>query len=172
MLKILQTSLQQYLNHEFPDIQAGFRKGIGTRDQIANIHWFIEKAREFQKNIYFCFIDYAKAFVWIATNCGKYFKRWEYQTTLPASWEICMQVKKEQLEPDMEQLTGSKLGKEYIKAVYCHLTYLTCMQNTSHKVPSWMKHKLESRLLGEISIISDMQMTPPLWQKSEEELKN
>ena len=72
MLKILQTSLQQYLNHEFPDIQAGFRKGIGTRDQIANIHWFIEKAREFQKNIYFCFIDYAKAFVWIATNCGKF----------------------------------------------------------------------------------------------------
>ena len=107
--------------------QAGFRKGRGTRDQIANILWIIEKAREFQKNIYFCFIDYAKAFVWIATNCGKYFKRWEYQTTLPASWEICMQVKKLQLEPDMEQLTGSKLGKESDKAVYCLPAYLTYM---------------------------------------------
>ena len=108
MLKILQTSLQQYLNHEFPHIQAGFRKGIGTRDQIANIHWFIEKAREFQKNIYFCFIDYAKAFVWIATNCGKFWKRWEYQTTWPASCETCMQVRKQQLELDMEQQTGCK----------------------------------------------------------------
>ena len=72
MLKILQASLQQYTNHELPDIQAGFRKGRGTRDQIANIRWIIEKAREFQKNIYFCFIDYAKPFVWITTNCGKF----------------------------------------------------------------------------------------------------
>ena len=69
MLKILQVRLQQYMNQELPDIQAGFRKGRGTCDQIANIHWIIEKAREFQKNIYFCFIDYAKAFVWIMTNC-------------------------------------------------------------------------------------------------------
>ena len=81
MLKILPARLQQYVNHEVPDVQAGFRKGRGTRDQIANIHWIIEKAREFQKNIYFCFIDYAKAFVWTTTNCGKFFKRWEYQTT-------------------------------------------------------------------------------------------
>ena len=80
----------------------------------------MEKAREFQKNIYFCFIDYAKAFVWITTNYSKFFKRWEYQTTLPASWEICAQVKKQPLELDMEQWTGSKLGKEYNKAVYCH----------------------------------------------------
>ena len=72
MLKILQGRLQQYMNHELPDVQAGFRKGRGTRDQIANIHWIIKKAREFQKNIYFCFIDYAKAFVWITTNCGKF----------------------------------------------------------------------------------------------------
>ena len=86
MLKILQARLQQYVNHELPDVQAGFRKGRGTRDQIANIRWIMEKAREFQKNIYFCFIDYAKAFaVWITTNCGKFFKRWEYQTTCPAS---------------------------------------------------------------------------------------
>ena len=76
-----------------------------------------------------------------------------------------MQVKKQQLELDMEQQTGCKLGKEYIKAVYCHPAYLIYMQSTSHKMPAWMRHKLESRLLGEISITSDMQMTPPLWQK-------
>ena len=71
-LKILQARLQQYVNHELPNVQAGFRKGRGTRDQIANFHWIIKKAREFQKNIYFCFIDYAKAFVWITINCGKF----------------------------------------------------------------------------------------------------
>ena len=81
MLKILQARLQQYVNCELPDVQAGFRKGRRTRDQIANICWIIKKAREFQKNIYFCFIDYAKAFVWITINCGKFLKRWEYQTT-------------------------------------------------------------------------------------------
>ena len=81
MLKILQARLQQYVNRELPDVKAGFRKGRGTRDQIANICWIIEKAREFQKNIYFCFIDYAKAFVWITTSYGKFLKRWEYQTT-------------------------------------------------------------------------------------------
>ena len=81
MLKILQARLQQYVNCELPDVQAGFRKGRGTRDQIANICWIIEKAREFQKNIYFCFIDYTKPFLWITANCGKFFKRWEYQTT-------------------------------------------------------------------------------------------
>ena len=120
MLKILQASLQQYVNHELSYVQAGFRKGRGTRDQIANIHRITEKVREFQKNIYFCFIDYAKPFVQITTNCGKFFKRWEHQTTWSASWEICMQVKKQQLELHMEQQTGSKLGKEYIKVVYCH----------------------------------------------------
>ena len=82
---------------------------------------------------------------------------------LICSSETCMQVKKQQLEPDMEQQTGSKLGKEYVKAVYCHPTYLTSMQSTSCEMPGWMNNKLESRLLGEISITSDMQMTPPLW---------
>ena len=92
------------MNCELPDVQAGFRKGRGTRDQIANIHWIIEKAREFQKNIYFCFIGYAKAFDCVDTiNCGKFFKKWEYQTTWPSAWEICMQVRKQQLELDMEQ---------------------------------------------------------------------
>ena len=96
------------MNRELPDVQAGFRKGKRTRDQIANIHCIMEKAREFQKTIYFCVVDYAKAFVWITINCGKFFKKWEYQTTWPASWETYMQVRKQQLELDMEQQTGSK----------------------------------------------------------------
>ena len=107
MLKILQARLQQYVNCELPDVQVGFRKGRGTRDQIANIHWIMEKAREFQKNIYLCFIDYAKAFDCVDQN-GKFWKRWEYQTTWPACWETCMQVRKQQLELDTEQQTGSK----------------------------------------------------------------
>ena len=109
MLKILQSRLQQYVNCELPDVQAGFRKGRGTRDQIANIHLITEKAKEFQKNIYFCFTDNAKPLtVWITINCGKNLRRWEYQTTWSDSWEICMQVKKQQLELNMEQQTGSK----------------------------------------------------------------
>ena len=102
MLRILRARLQQYMNGELPDIQAGFRKGRGTRDQIANILWTIEKSREFQKNIYFCFTDYAEA-VWITINSGKFWNRWEYQSTWPVSWETCMQVRKQQLELDMEQ---------------------------------------------------------------------
>ena len=102
MLKILQARLQQYVNCELPDVQASSKKGRGTRDQIANICWIIKKAREFQKNIYFYFIEYAKAFDCLDhNNCGKFLKRWEYQITLLASWEICMQVKKQQLELDM-----------------------------------------------------------------------
>ena len=127
----------------------------------------MDKAREFQKNIYFCFIDCAKAFDCVDHNkLWKILKRWEYQITLTASWEICIQVKKQQLELDMEQQTGSKPGKEYIKAVYCHPAYLPYMQSTSWDTLGWKKHKLESRLPGEISITSDMQMTPPLWQKA------
>ena len=103
--------------------------------------------------------------VWITTNCGRFWKRGEYQTTWPASWENCMQVRKQQLELDTEQQTGSKSGKEYIKAVYCHPAYLTYMQSISWETLGWMKNKLESRILGEISITSDKQMTPPLWQK-------
>ena len=108
MLKILQVRLHQYVNHELPDVQAGFRKGRGTRDQIANICWIIEKAREFQKNIYFCFMTMPKPLtVWITIN-WKFWKRWEYQTTWPASWEAYLQIRKPQLELDMEQQTGSK----------------------------------------------------------------
>ena len=94
--------------------------------------------------------------VWITTNYGKFFKRWEYQTTWLASWEICTQVKKQQLELDREKKDWFQKGKEYVKAIYCHPAYLTYMQSTSCEMPGWMKHKLESRLPGEISITSDM----------------
>ena len=110
MLKILQARLQYYVNWELPDVQTGFRKGRGSRNQIANICWIIKKAREFQKNIYFCFIEYAKAFVWITAN-WKILKE-DYQITFPASWETYMQVQKQQSEWDMEQWTSSKLWKE------------------------------------------------------------
>ena len=109
MLRILQARLQKYMNCEIPGVQAGFRKGRGTRDQIAIICWIMEKAREFQKNINFCFIDYAKAF-----DCVDYNKLWKILGEMgipdpwPASWEICMQVRKQQLELDMEQQTGFK----------------------------------------------------------------
>ena len=109
MLKILQARLLQYMNCEVSDIQTGFRKGRGTRDQIADICWIIQTAREFQKNIYFWFTDYAKAVNCVDHNkLWKFWKRWEYQTTWLASWETYMQVSKQQWELDMEQLTGSK----------------------------------------------------------------
>ena len=108
MLKILQAKLQQYMNCELPYVQAGSRKGRGTRDKIANILWIIKQAIEFQQNIYFCFIDYAKAFDYVDHDkLLKILNETEYQTTWPASWETCMQVMKQQLELDMEQ-TGSK----------------------------------------------------------------
>ena len=140
------------MNRELPDVQAGFRKGRGTRDQIANICWIIEKARESQKNILFCFIYYAKAF-----DCVDHNKLWkilikmEIPDHLTTSWENCMHIKKQELEPNMEQWTGSKLGNEYVKAVYCHPAYLTYMQSTSWEMLGWMKHKLESGLPEEIN---------------------
>ena len=104
MLKILQARLQQYVNHELPDVQEKTEEPEIKLPTSAGS----SKKQEFQKNIYFCFTDNAKAFVWITTNCGKFWKRWEYQTNWPASWEICRQVRKQQLELDMEQQTGSK----------------------------------------------------------------
>ena len=152
MLKILQARLQLYVNHEFPGVQAGIRKDRGTRDQIANILCVIKKAREFQKNI--CFIDYAKTF-----DCVTHNKLWKIlkEMGIPDDLTCLLRnllVKKQQLEWDMQQQTDFKLGKEYIKAVYCPPAYLTSMQSTSCKMLGWMKHKLESKLLGEISITS------------------
>ena len=107
MLKILQARLQHYVNWELPDIKAGFRKGRGTRAQIANIHSIIEKAQDSRKISTSISLTTLKPLtVWITTNCGKFSKRWKYQRTLPLSWETCMQVKKQELETDMEQ-TGS-----------------------------------------------------------------
>ena len=126
-----------------------------------------EKASEFQKIIYFRFIFYAKAF-----DCVDHNKLWKIPKEMGlwdpwlASWEICMQLKEQQLKLDMEQPTGSKSGKEYINAAYCHPAYLTYIQSTSCDILGWMKDKLESRLLGEISITSDKQMKPALWQKA------
>ena len=109
MLKILQSKFQQYVNRELPDVQAGFRKGRGTRDQIANIRWIIDKQESSRKTSISALLTMPKPLtVWLTINCGKFWKRWEYQTTLPASWEICVQVRKQQLELDMEQQTGSK----------------------------------------------------------------
>ena len=110
--------------------------------------------------------------LWITTNCGKFLKRWKYQTTWPASWEICMQIKKQQLELNTEQQTVSKSGKEYITAVYCHPSYLTYMRSTSWETLGWMKHKLESRLPGEISNNLRYADDTTLMAESEEELKS
>ena len=145
MLKILQAKLKHYVNHELPDVQARFRKGRGTRDQIANIHWIIKKQESSRKTSISALLPMPKPLtVWITTNCQKFFKRWEYQATWPTSWEICMQVRKQQLELDMEWQAGSKSEKEYVKAVYCHPAYLTYMQSTSWERLGWRKHKLES----------------------------
>ena len=148
MLKILQARLQHYMNQELPDVQAGIRKGRGTRDQIANIFWIIQKAREFQKkNIYYCcFIDYTKALtVWILTNCRKLLQRWEYQRVLPVSWENCMKDKNQQLKPCMEQLIGSSSRKEYKRDVWGHPVCSTYKLSISWKMPDWISYKLESR---------------------------
>ena len=166
MLKILQARLQQYKNHEIPDVQTGFRKGRGTRDQISSIHWIIEKTREFQKNIYFCFIDYAKAFDYVDHN-----KLWKILQEMGISdHQTCLlrnlyTRKEATVRTGHETTDWFQIRKEYVKAVYCYPAYLTYMQSTSCKMLGWMKHKLESRLPGEISITSDMRMTAPLWQK-------
>ena len=126
MLKILQANLQQYVNLELPNVQAGFRKGRETRDQIANIHWMIEKAGEFHINI--CFIDYAKALtVWITTNCGIPDHLICLLRNLYASQEATVRTRH-------GTTTGSKLGKEYDKAVYCHPAFLTYMKSTSSEM--------------------------------------
>ena len=135
MLKILQARLQQYVNRELPHIQSGFRNDRGTRDQIANICWIIEKAREFQKNIYFCFIDYAKAFDLAGHN-----KLWKILQKMGITDHLnCilrnLYAGQEASELHIKQRTGSKLGKEYIKAIYCHYANLTYMQSTSCEMP-------------------------------------
>ena len=172
MLKILQDRLQQYVNCELPDVQAGFWKGRSQRNQRSNCQYPLDnqKSKRVPEKLLLYWLC-QRLWLYITTNCGKFFKRWEYQTTWPVSWEICMQVKKQQLDLDMEQQPGSKSGKEYVKAGYWHPAHLTYMQSTSWEMLGWMKHKLESRLPGEISITSDTDDTT-LMAKSEEELKS
>ena len=135
MLKILQARLQQYVNRELKDVQAGFRKGRGTRDQIANICWIMEKAKEFQKSIYFCFIDYAKPFDCVDHNkLSKILKEMGIPDHLTCLLRN-LYAGQEEIELGMEQQTGSILGKRYIKAVYCHPAYLTYMQSVSSEMP-------------------------------------
>ena len=131
MLKILQARLQQYVNRELPHVQVGFRKGRGTRDQIANILWIIKKAREFQRNIYICFIDYAKAFDCVDHNKLKILKEMGIPDHLTCLLRNLYAGQEATVRTGMEQQTGSKLGKEYVKAIYCHPAYLIYMQRTS-----------------------------------------
>ena len=132
MLKILQARLQQYVNRELPDVQAGFRKGRGSKDNIANICWVIIKAREFQKNIYSCFIDYAKAFICVDHNkLWKILKEMEIRDHLTHLLRNLYAGQEATVRTEHEQQTGSKQEKEYVKAVYCHLAYLPDMQSTS-----------------------------------------
>ena len=164
MLEILQVRLQQYMNWEIADVQAGFRKDRWTRDQIDNIHWIIKKAREFQKNIYFCFIDYTKVFDCVITiNCGKFWKRWEYQTTLPVSWEICMQVKKQQLERhgtmDWSQIRKGLLSRLLSPCLFNF--YAEYIMRNAGLDEAQARIKIARR-----NINNHMQMKPPLWQKA------
>ena len=166
MLKILQGRLQHNVNHELPDVQAGFRKGREPEINLPKSARSLKKQESSRKMSISAFLTMPKPLtLWITKSCGKFWKRWEYQTTWPASWETCMQVRKQQLEPDMEQQTGSKLGKEYVKAIYFHPAYLTYMHSTSCNIPGWMKHKLESRFHGEIPIISEYRWHHPYSRK-------
>ena len=166
MLKILQARLQQYMNHELPDVRAGFRKGRKTRAQIANICWIIKKAREFQKNIYFCFIDDAKAF-----DCVDHNKLWEILKEMGIPDHLTWLLRNLYAGQEATVRTGHgktdwfQIGKGVCQGCIsspCLFNFYAeyIMRNAGQR-----KHKLESRLLGEISITSDMQVTPPLWQK-------
>ena len=123
MLKIFQARLQLYVNYELPDVQAGFRKGRQPEIKMSTSAGLLKKQESSRKTSFALLTTPKSLTVWITTNSGKFLKRWKYQTMWPASWEICMQVRKQQLELHMEQQSSSKLGKEYIKAVYYHLTY-------------------------------------------------
>ena len=166
MLKILQARLQQYMNQEIPDVQAEFRKGRGTRDQIANICWIIEKAREFQKNIYFYFIDYAKAF-----DCVDHNKLWKILKEMGIPNHLTFPLRNLYAGQEATVRTGHgttdwlQIGKGVCQGCTLSPAYLTSMQSTSCEMLGWLKHKLESRLLGETSRTSETQMTPPFWQK-------
>ena len=166
MLKILQARLQQYVNHELPDVQAGFKKRRGTSDQIANIRWIITKGREFQKNIYFCFTDYAKAF-----DCVDHNKLWKIlrEWGIPDHLICLLRNLYAGQEATVRTGHGTTDWFQIGKGVYQGCILSPCLFNLYAedimRNAGLEKHKLESRLSGEISLTSDMQMTPPLWQK-------
>ena len=173
MLKILQASLQQNMNCELPDVQAVLKKTEDPEINLSTSIGSLKKQELSTKTSTSSLLIMPKPLtVWITTNCGTFLKRWEYQTALLASWEICIHVKKQQLEPNKEQQTGSKLGKEYVKAVYGHPAYLTYMQSTSWEMLGWMKHELESRLLGKIINSLRYADDTTLMAQSEEEVKS
>ena len=167
MLKILQARLQQYMNRELPDVQAGFRKGRGTRDQIANIHWIIEKTRQLQKNIYFCFIDYAKAIDRVDHN-----KLWKILEEMGVPDHLTCLLRNLYAGQEATVTTGQgttdwfQIGKEVRQGCILSPCLFNLYAEYIMRDASLKKHKLESTLPGEISIASDIQMTPPLWQKA------
>ena len=166
MLKILQARLQQYVNRELPDFQAGFGKGRGTRDQIANICWIIKKARDFQKNIYFCFIDYAKAF-----DCVDHNKLWKILKEIWIPDHLTCLLRNLYAGQESTVRTGQgttdwfQIGKEVPQGCILSPCLFNLYAEYIMRNAGWKKHKWKLRLLGEISVISDMQMTPPLWQR-------
>ena len=167
MLKILQARLQQYVNRELQMFKVDLEKAEEPEIKLPTSLGSLKKLERSRKTCISALLTMHKLLtVWITTKQGKFLKRWEYQTAWPASWEICILVRKQLLELDMKQQTDSKSVKEYIKAVYCHPAYLTYMQSASWEMLSWKKHKLESRLPGEIyDMTSDMQMIQPLRHK-------
>ena len=166
MLKILQGRLQQYMNREIPDVPAGFRKGRGTRDQITNIHWIIEKAREFQKNIYFCFTDYAKAF-----DCVDHNKLWKILKEMRIPDHLTSLLRNLYAGQEATVRTGHgttdwfQIGKGERQGCISSPCLFNLYAEYIMKNAGLEEAQLESRLLGEISITSDKQMTPPLLQK-------
>ena len=166
MLTVLQARLQQYVNRELPGVQAGFRKGRGTRDQIANICWIIEKAREFQKNIYFCFIDYAKAF-----DCVNHNKLWKILKEMGIPDHLTCLLRNLYAGQEATVRTGHRTTDwfQIRKGVHQACILSPCLLNLYAEYimrnAGLEEAQLESRLLGEISVTSDMRMTPPLWQK-------
>ena len=153
------------MNHELPDVHTGFRKGRGMRNQVANTHWIIEKAKEFQKNIYFRFIEYTKAF-----DCENHNKPWKNLKEMGTSDHRTCLLRNLCAGQEVTVRTGHgktdwfQIGKGVCQCCIFHTAYLIYMQSTSSEMLDWMKHKVESKLLGEISITSDMQMTPSLSQ--------
>ena len=165
MLKILQARLQQYVNRELPDVQADFRKGRGTRDQIANILWIMEKAREFQKNIYFFFIDYAKAFDCVDHKMWKILQEMGIQDHLTCLLRNLYAGQEARFRTGYGTTDWFQIGKGVHQGCILSPCLFNLYAEYIMRNADWKKHKLESRLPGEISITSDMQMTPPLWQK-------